>query len=121
MAKTFEFEHDPVYSDVEELAESGCWPEHFVPAWVRERADAWGCSETSGIIIETAMKFEIERLNKVVEIYKNALLNIKKLGRVCPEFMICNHSWCSDSAGAWIEADEALRKTKGTKSEGNDG
>lgn len=40
--------------------------------------------------------------------YKDALEEIAKMGRVCPEFETCNHPWCSDSCGAVLVALEAL-------------
>lgn len=39
---------------------------------------------------------------------RSALAQIKTLGRVCPEFEICQHPACADSSAAWLIADAAL-------------
>lgn len=35
---------------------------------------------------------------------RQALIEITKMGKVCPEFETCRHAPCTDSAGAWLVA-----------------
>ena len=41
--------------------------------------------------------------------YKEALMQISKLGSVCSDFELCKHKACTDSAGAVLIALEALK------------
>lgn len=43
--------------------------------------------------------------------FELALQRITKMGRVCPEFELCSHPWCSDSCGAVLTALAALDDT----------
>lgn len=62
------------------------------------------------------LKVEIEQLESTVRllnfrvsVFKKHMKDIRKLGRVCEDFEICNHNSCADSCGACLIAMEALK------------
>ena len=48
-------------------------------------------------------------------IYREALEKVKTKGRVCLDYELCEHESCMDSSGAWMVADEALKRGEEVK------
>jgi hypothetical protein len=55
-----------------------------------------------------SLRQQLAEKNAEIERLRAALLSISEMGRVCPEFEVCTHPWCSDSCGAVLVALEAL-------------
>ena len=58
----------PVWADVVHLNNYGMWPGAVIPNWVQERVRRWKCGPTDIRVLMSAANYEIERLQKLVEI-----------------------------------------------------
>lgn len=87
----------PVWADVVHLMNHSMWPGADIPMWASERARRWKCSARDIKILMHAANYEIERLQKLVEITNEERDEaIQKSNRL--EGLISNCIICLDDA-----------------------
>ncbi len=91
------YAYPPVWSNVVHLNNHGMWPGAVIPVWVVERVKRWKCGPTDIKILMCAANYEIERLQKLIEITNEVRDEaIQKANRL--EGLISNCIICLDDA-----------------------